>query len=99
MLWSTQSSKFPEITEESLSSHLLGRGITDLARRVVAAEFRTPNLIHGTHETRMVQQNVLVSSYVTYTHLCREDGKWWVTDSSYAMGEEAEHAKLLDGRG
>ncbi|WP_420010864.1 hypothetical protein [Tateyamaria sp.] len=39
----------------TLSAHLSRRGITDIVRYVIAAEFRDPNVIHSTHETRLMR--------------------------------------------
>ncbi|MEL7100665.1 MAG: hypothetical protein AAGM84_17705 [Pseudomonadota bacterium] len=85
---------------DELCHHFMLRGATDLVRRPVAAEFRSEDVIHATHEARLLQGTTqLQDPYVAFSVLRRGPQGWQVADSSYAIVDSEEHAALLAGRG
>lgn len=83
----------------TLSAHFTRRGITDVVRHVIAAEFRSPDVIHSTHESRLMRGALLVDApYVAYSVLRKAATGWQVADSTYAIADNDDHSKLLVGR-
>lgn len=59
-------------------------GVTDLVRRVLEAEFRGPDTVVGTHETRLVGNGVLLADpYPVFSEVRRIDGKWRLISAKY----------------
>ncbi|MEO0938869.1 MAG: hypothetical protein AAFY38_12015 [Pseudomonadota bacterium] len=85
---------------DALSAHFRMIGATDRVRRVVAAEFQSEGIIHSTHESRVIQQGVLLMEpYVAFSVLRRGPDAWQVADCSYAVSDGDAHGAVLAGRG
>lgn len=85
---------------DELCAHFKMIGATDHVRRVLAAEFRSEDIIHSTHESRVIQQGVLLNEpYVAFSVLRRGPHAWQVADCSYAMPVSDAHGAVLAGRG
>lgn len=83
---------------DDLTKQLQLNSITDMDRRTIACDFRAPDLIHTTYETRLIQGTILVSTYVGYGHIRYIHGGWQITDNSFAATENVPHASALSGR-
>ena len=83
---------------DDLCRHFALMGATDHVRRVVAAEFRSDDIIHSTHESRIIQQGVLLQEpYVAFSVLRRKPEGWQVADCSYAISGTEPHGAVLSG--
>mmetsp|Transcript_22421 Transcript_22421/g.36126 ORF Transcript_22421/g.36126 Transcript_22421/m.36126 type:complete len:144 (-) Transcript_22421:5095-5526(-) len=83
----------------TLSAHFVHRGVTDIARHVIAAEFRGEDAIHSTHETRLMQGDLLMGApFVAYSVLRKAKAGWQVAESTYAIADNVAHSRLLAGR-
>lgn len=73
-------------------------GVTDLVRRVVAAEFFGTDTLRTTHETRILNGNrLLQDSFPVYCEVKRIDGRWRVVSTSLAIADHPEIVRVLTG--
>lgn len=80
----------------ALTDVLTRRGVTHYERRCVAAEFRGPYEIATTHETRLMNENqMLTTPYPTFGTLGLVKGEWKITTSQYAVANLPEIDEAL----
>ena len=79
---------------DEMHKYLQGIGATDLVRRCVAAEFKSPTRIEATHTSESLKGGQrLAGPYPGYSVLEKIDGHWKVTGSEYAL--EANDGQAL----
>jgi hypothetical protein len=75
----------------AVRSNFYRLGVTDLVRRCVAAEFRDPDTIEATHETRLLSGARLVQpSYPCFSVIKRTEQGWLVAGGQYAIQDALE---------
>ncbi|MEL6641202.1 MAG: hypothetical protein AAFP98_07795 [Pseudomonadota bacterium] len=91
---------FMETTEDmrraidEMHNHIKGIGATDLVRKCVVAEYKTPSRIEATHTSEILKDGKRLSgTYPGFSVLEKIDGNWKVTASEYAL--EANDGKAL----
>lgn len=82
----------------AMHNHLQQMGVTILARHCVAAEYRTPDEIVATHETRLISNGLLIEDpFPTLSVLIRTpDGAWKIRSSSYDVPRGSIYESALD---
>lgn len=86
-------------TFEAVVAHFRKRGVTDLARTIVAAEFADRETIHMTHVSRLLRGTELLQEpYPCFSIIRRIDGVWLLTFTQYAITDTPEHNTALSGR-
>lgn len=74
-------------------------GVTDLVRRVIAAEFQDASTIMTTHETRLMNgTQLLQDTFPTHSILRCRDGVWTVGTATYAVDNEHAMYKSLSDK-
>jgi len=59
--------------------------VTDLVRRVVSAEFATPDIIHTVHEARLLSRQIMLDQQTScFSRIRRFDGVWRIDLTRYA---------------
>lgn len=72
------------------------RGVTHYERRCLAAEFRGPDEVATTHETRLMHGSQMLSTpYPAFGTITRINGNWKITTSQYAVTNTPEIDKAL----
>jgi hypothetical protein len=75
----------------AVTDHFRKTGVTDIVRHCVAAEFRDPDTIEATHETRLLAGNQIVKpAYPAFSILKRIEGQWKVSNCIYAVDDTTE---------
>jgi len=83
---------------DAMRKHFCRLGITDLVRRCVVAEFRDPDTIEATHESRLLAGTRLVQPpYPCFSILKRTEAGWRVADGQYAIQDVPAHSSALTG--
>lgn len=73
--------------------------ITDLVRRVISAEFRTPQKIHMTYESWILSGAMLVDRYSpAFSVLDLIENRWRCTHTSYAVDRSEKLDAALSGK-
>ncbi|MEM6275514.1 MAG: hypothetical protein AAF714_01075 [Pseudomonadota bacterium] len=71
---------------EGVCAHYHGLAMTDLVRRVVAAQFDGADVIRTTHECRVLAgQNLAQAPYAVYSRLEKDGEDWRVAESIYII--------------
>ncbi len=81
----------------AVHDHLKQMRVTILARHCVAAEFRTPDEVIATHETRLISDGLLIEDpFPTLSVLVRgADGDWKIRASSYDVPADSIYRSAL----
>ena len=80
----------------SVVDHMHRCNVTDLARHCIAAEYRGPDTIEATHETRILSgTRVIQPAYPVFSILQRIEGRWKITYSMYAITDAPVHSQAL----
>lgn len=83
---------------DAVRVHFCRLGVTDLVRRCVAAEFRDPDTIEATHESRLLAGTRLVQQpYPSFSILKRTDAGWQVAGAQYAIKDAQSLSAALTG--
>lgn len=74
-------------------------GIDQLVRNCIEAEFKGPDIVEATHESRALAGNELKEGpYPCFSILRRVDGYWRVASSAYAVDGQGHVGRALMGR-
>ena len=80
----------------AVRAHHRKTGVTDMDRHVVEAEFQDPATIATTFETRLLNGNVLTQKpYPVFSIIKLINGKWQVTNMSFAIDDNDDHNAAL----
>jgi len=83
---------------DNLHHKFADEGITDMARRCIAAAFTGPDTIETTHETRLLfDKLILGEAYPCFSILQRINGVWVVSFTQYAVDGNSSHNEALLG--
>lgn len=83
---------------DGVRAHFDRLGVTDLVRHCIAAEFRDPDTVEATHESRLLAGNRLVQQpYPCFSVLKRTDAGWQVAGGQYAIPDALAHSAALTG--
>jgi hypothetical protein len=75
------------------------KGVTQLSRRCVAADFKDAESIASTYETRLISGAQIVQKpFPAFSTLKRVDGEWRIASCIYAIEDSPEHNKALTRR-
>ncbi|MEM1374254.1 MAG: hypothetical protein AAGF78_07725 [Pseudomonadota bacterium] len=73
---------------DGVCAHYHGLAMTDLVRRVIAAEFDGAEAIRTTHECRVLSgQNLAQAPYAVYSRLERDGRAWRIKESIYVIDD------------
>lgn len=80
----------------SIVDHLRKSNVTDMARHCIAAEYRGPDIIEATHESRLLSgTQVIQPAYPVFSILRRINGLWKITYSMYAITDAPAHSQAI----
>ena len=83
---------------DAVRAHFCRLGVTDLVRHCVVAEFRDPDTIEATHESRLLAGTRLVQPpYPCFSVLKRTEAGWQVAGGQYAIQDALAHSAALTG--
>ena len=81
---------------DEMHKHLQGIGATDLIRKCVAAEFKSPTRIEATHTSEVLKGGQRLNGpYPSFSVLEKIDGHWKVTGGEYALDPNDGQALAL----
>ena len=86
-------------TAQEVSEHLLDlTGHALMARHCVVAQFRNPDEVGATHETRLISDGLLIEEpFPTLSVLVRDAaGVWKIRSSSYYLPADSIYRAALD---
>lgn len=79
-----------------MHNHFKSVGATDLARKCISAEYKTPTRIEATHEGEVLRDGKRLNGpYPGFSILERIDGSWKVTGSEYALEPDDAQARAI----
>lgn len=83
---------------QALHDHLRQMRVTMLARHCVAAQFRTPDEVVATHETRLISDGLLIEDpFPTLSVIVRDEtDAWRIRSSSYYVPDNSIYRSALD---
>lgn len=81
----------------AVQSHYKAMAVTDMVRHVVHAEFRNSETITFTHESRLLQGNVLLQeAFYVFSIVKLIEGEWLVAASTYGPTDDSIAGKALN---
>lgn len=84
---------------ERLQTYVHSVGLTDMVRRVIAAEFTGPDTLTAAIETRLMSGTTLLADpYPTYFTLKDFDGAWKITEGKFAIQGVQDIFDAVHGR-
>ena len=83
---------------QAVHTHLKQMRVTMLVRHCVAAEFRDPDQVVATHETRLISDGLLIEEpFPTLSVIVRGDNNAWkLRTSSYSVPDDSLYSSALD---
>lgn len=70
------------------------KGVTEMVRTCLAAEFLDADTVQSTHETRIVAGKIMIQRpFPVFSILRRIEGQWRISRSQYAITDAPEHVR------
>lgn len=83
---------------DALRAYYKAQGVTDIERKCLSAESKSPDMIYTTHETRVLRDTTLVQPpFPVFSIAQLIDDDWKIVFSSYAIAEAPVHDILMSG--
>jgi hypothetical protein len=81
---------------DSIRFHHRRTGVTDAVQHVVEAVFKDPATVAATHETRLLNKNVLTQKpYPVFSLLIQGEQCWQIKSMTFAIEDQTDHNKAL----
>jgi hypothetical protein len=81
----------------AVQTFLFTNNVAQIVRNCIAAEFRDENTISATHETRFINEDMLLvqAPYPTFSILRQIESRWMIVEMQSGMVETSELARAL----
>ena len=87
-----------EATFKDVGRHYRSLGVTQLVRHCVDARFRDEDTVESTHETRLLNGDILAQApFPVFSILKRTDEGWKIASGQYAIADAPAHNAALNG--
>lgn len=85
---------------DAVRYHHRKTGVTDAVQHVVEAVFKDPATVAATHETRLLNKNVLTQKpYPVFSLLIDGEQGWQIKSITFAIEDQPDHNKALMSAG